>query len=203
MLTIKLKGMIKSKHGLRLLALAGVFLIVSACNSGNTTDETVSGHDIVNHDDDANKISKAICVMTPTEGNDVSGLITFTQTDKGILIEADIEGLSEGKHGFHVHEWGDISKPDGTSAGGHFNPEDTDHAGPHDAIRHAGDFGNIVADESGKAHYEQIDSLISFSGKNNIIGRAIIIHADEDDLVSQPTGNAGARVAHGVIGIAE
>ncbi len=195
--------MIKSKLGLRLLALAGVFLIVSACNSGNTTNETVSDHDIANHDDTTNKISKAVCVMTPTEGNDVSGLITFTQTDKGILIEADIEGLSEGKHGFHVHEWGDISKPDGTSTGGHFNPDDTDHAGPHDAIRHAGDFGNIVADENGKARYEQIDSLISFSGKNNIIGRAIIIHADEDDLVSQPTGDAGARVAHGVIGIAE
>ena len=195
--------MIKSKLGLRLLALSGVFLLVSACNSGSSTNEQVRDHDVVNHDDATNKISKAVTVMTPTEGNNVSGIITFTETDGGILIKADIEGLSEGKHGFHVHEWGDISKPDGTSAGGHFNPEGKDHAGPHDTIRHVGDFGNIVADKDGKAHYEQVDSLISFSGKNNIIGRAIIIHADEDDLVSQPTGNAGARVAHGVVGIAE
>ena len=64
--------------------------------------------------------------MTPTEGNEVKGLITFTQTEGGILIEADIEGLSEGNHGFHIHEWGDISKSDGTSAGGHFNPEATE-----------------------------------------------------------------------------
>ena len=198
--------MVKSKLGLRLLALTGIFLLVSACNSGNTRNETVDEHNIANianHDDASNKISKAICVMTPTEGSNVSGLVTFTQTDEGILIEADIEGLSEGKHGFHVHEWGDISKSDGTSTGGHFNPGGTDHAGPHDAVRHAGDFGNIVADKNGKARYEEIDSLISFSGKNNIIGRAIIIHADEDDLVSQPTGDAGARVAHGVIGVAE
>ena len=74
--------------------------------------------------------------MTPTEGNDVKGLISFTQTDCGILIVADNEGLTEGKHGFHIHEWGDISKSDGTSAGGHINPEATEHAGLGDAVRH-------------------------------------------------------------------
>ena len=192
--------MSKIKLGLRLFALTGIFLILNACNGGETSNKIVADHDITSNTD---MITKAICVMTPTEGYEVKGLITFTQTDDGILIEADIEGLSEGNHGFHIHEWGDISKSDGTSAGGHFNPDNSEHAGPGDAIRHAGDLGNITADENAKAHYRQIDSLISFTGKNNIIGRSVIIHVGEDDLVSQPTGDAGGRVAQGVIGVAQ
>ncbi len=186
----------KRNSGLSVLAIAGTLLIVNACNSGNTASNPGSNQD------NAGLISRANCVITPTEGNNVKGLVTFTQTDSGILVVADIEGLSAGKHGFHVHEFGDISKSDGTSAGGHFNPENTDHGGPGDAVRHVGDLGNITAGENGKAHYEWIDKVISFSGKHNIIGRGIIIHSGEDDLVSQPTGNAGARVAYGVIGIA-
>ena len=195
--------MIKNKFGLSLFATIGIFLIVSACNSGDTSNKPVTNHDntsMISHDN-SNAISKAICVLTPTEGNNVKGTVTFTQKDDGILIVANVEGLSEGKHGFHIHEFGDISKSDGTSAGGHFNPEDKEHAGPEHAIRHAGDFGNIIADESGNAHYERVDTLISFKGINNIIGRSIIIHADEDDLVSQPPGAAGGRVDHGVLGV--
>ena len=194
--------MIKNKFGL-IFAAIGMLLIASACNIGDTSNKPVTEQDntsMVSHDN-SNAISKAICVLTPTEGNNVKGIVTFTQKASGILIVADVEGLSEGKHGFHIHEFGDISKLDGTSAGGHFNPDHKDHAGPDNEIRHAGDFGNIIADENGNAHYERVDSLISFKGINNIIGRAIIIHADEDDLVSQPTGDAGGRVAYGVIGI--
>ena len=196
--------MIKKKFRLSLLATIGVFLLVSSCNSKDTSTKTLAHEEstMISHDD-SNAISKAVCVLTPTEGSNVKGLVTFTQTDAGLLIVADVEGLSEGKHGFHIHEFGDISKSDGTSAGGHFNPEHKDHAGPQDEVRHAGDFGNIIADANGNAHYERVDSLISFKGINNIIGRSIIIHADEDDLVSQPTGDAGGRVAQGVIGIGE
>ena len=197
--------MIKNKFRLSLLATIGIVLMASACTSGDTSNRATTHQDdtaMVYHDN-ADEITKAICVLTPTEGNNVKGIVTFTKTDGGILIEADVEGLSEGKHGFHVHEFGDISKPDGTSAGGHFNPGDKDHAGPEDAVRHAGDFGNIVADENGNARYERVDSLITFEGPNNIIGRALIVHEGEDDLVSQPTGDAGGRVAHGVIGVAE
>ena len=193
----------KIKLGLRLFAITGIFLILNACNGGETSNKIVNDHDNTDITDNSDMITKAICVMTPTEGNEAKGLITFTQTDGGILIEADIEGLSEGNHGFHIHEWGDISKSDGTSAGGHFNPDNSEHAGPKDAIRHAGDLGNITADENGKAYYEHIDSLISFTGKHNIIGRSIIIHVGEDDLVSQPTGDAGGRVAQGVIGVGQ
>ena len=197
--------MIKNKFGLSLLAKIGFLLIVSSCNSGDNSNKPVTNHDNTSmiSQDNSNAISKAICVLTPTEGNNVKGIVTFTQTDAGILIEANVEGLSEGEHGFHVHEFGDVSKSDGTSTGGHFNPEDKEHAGPEDAVRHAGDFGNLIADENGNAHYERVDSLISFEGVNNIIGRAIIVHVDADDLVSQPTGDAGGRVAHGVIGVAK
>ena len=196
--------MIKKKFRLSLLATIGVFLLVSSCNSKDTSTKNLAHEEstMISHDD-SNAISKAVCVLTPTEGSNVKGLVTFTQTDAGLLIVADVEGLSEGKHGFHIHEFGDISKSDGTSAGGHFNPEHKDHAGPEDEIRHAGDFGNIIADANGNARYERVDTLISFNGMNNIIGRSIIIHADEDDLVSQPTGDAGGRVAQGVIGIGE
>lgn len=198
-----------NKFKFNLLALAGVFFILSACNSGGASHESTTKHDDTSmlHDvdmhNDGVEISKAICIMMPTEGNDVKGTVTFTQTDAGIRIVADIEGLTPGEHGFHIHEWGDISKSDGTAAGGHFNPEGHDHAGPHDAVRHAGDMGNLIADENGKAHYDEVDDLITFSGKNNIIGRSIIIHVNADDLVSQPTGDAGGRVAQGVIGVAK
>ena len=148
-------------------------------------------------------ITKAIAVIHPTEGNEAYGTVTFTKVDTGIQIVADIEGLSPGKHGFHIHEYGDCSAPDATSAGGHFNPDNTKHGAPDDMTRHVGDLGNLDADEAGSAHYERIDSFISFSGPHSIIGLAVVIHAGEDDFTSQPTGNAGPRVACGVIGIAE
>ena len=148
-------------------------------------------------------VKKAVCVLHPTEGNNAHGVVTFTQSDSGIIVKADIEGLSTGKHGFHVHEYGDCSDPTGKSAGGHFNPENKDHGAPWDIDRHVGDLGNVTADENGMAHLEMIDTVISLNGKNSIIGRGIIVHAGEDDLVTQPTGNAGARVACGVIGIAK
>ena len=148
-------------------------------------------------------ITKAICVLYPTVGSTASGLVTFTKTDSGILVSARITGLSEGKHGFHVHQFGDCSTADGTSAGGHFNPENKEHGAPTDVDRHVGDLGNIVADADSVGTYERVDTVISLEGNHSIIGRAIVVHAGEDDLISQPTGNAGARVACGVIGIAK
>ena len=147
--------------------------------------------------------TKAIAVMHPTEGNAVQGIVAFTKVEGGLKIVADIEGLAPGKHGFHIHEFGDCSRLDGKSAGGHFNPEGKPHAGPEAAERHVGDLGNLEAGEDGTAHYERVDTVIAFSGAHSIIGRGIIIHAGEDDLTTQPTGAAGARVACGVIGIAK
>jgi Cu-Zn family superoxide dismutase len=147
------------------------------------------------------EIQKAICVLYPTEGNNVNGIITFKQTTGGVIIKGDIQGLTPGKHGFHIHEYGDCSSIDGSSAGGHFNPMSMQHGAPTDKERHEGDMGNIVADASGNAHIEYIDSVIKLNGPDSIIGRGVVVHKGEDDLKSQPTGNAGPRVACGVIGI--
>ena len=149
------------------------------------------------------QVTKAVCVLHPTEGNQVYGTVTFTKADSGIHIVADLHGLTPGKHGFHVHEYGDCTASDGSSAGGHFNPEGVKHAGPNDATRHVGDMGNITADADGNAKLDMTDNLMSFSGSHSIIGRGIIVHAGADDLTSQPSGDAGPRVACGVIGIAE
>ena len=148
-------------------------------------------------------IQKAVCMLYPTQGNTASGTVTFLRTEKGIKIIVDIVGLSKGKHGFHIHEFGDCSAPDGTSAGGHFNPEGKTHGAPMDMTRHMGDMGNVEADESGKAHMEYTDPMMTLEGSHSIIGRSIILHKNEDDLKTQPTGNAGPRIACGVIGVAK
>lgn len=147
-------------------------------------------------------VVRAIARMLPTEGSAASGFVTFTQAEGGVRIQAEVTGLTPGDHGFHVHQWGDTTAPDGTSAGGHFNPHATDHALPEAAIRHVGDLGNLTAGADGRATYDRIDTGLAFSGPNSIIGRGLVIHAKMDDG-GQPTGNAGARVAVGVIGIAK
>ena len=145
------------------------------------------------------KTEKAICNLSPTQGNNVSGTITFTQNEKGVRVVADLQGLSKGKHGFHIHEFGDCNSPDGMSAGGHYNPEGKSHGAPMDMSRHMGDMGNIEADKSGKAHLEYTDAMIKLNGPNSIVGKSVIVHKGADDLKSQPAGNAGPRVACGVI----
>lgn len=151
------------------------------------------------------KVTKAICVIQSTKGNSAQGVITFTQTKAGVKVVADITGLTPGKkHGFHIHEYGDISGSNGKSAGGHYNPEGHDHAGPGTPKRHAGDMGNLTADAKGKAHLELTLENCSVAGlKNPIVGRGVIVHEGTDDMKSQPTGAAGARIGMGVIGIAK
>ena len=150
-----------------------------------------------------NNIEKAVAVIRPLNNSKVHGIVYFNKVSNGIEVIADIEGLSQGKHGFHIHEFGDLRSEDGTSAGGHFNPYGKHHGAPGSDDSHAGDLGNIVAPDSlTTAHYEYTSSAISFSGAGSIIGRCVIIHADEDDLTSQPSGNAGKRIAGVVIGVA-
>jgi Cu-Zn family superoxide dismutase len=146
-------------------------------------------------------IMKAIAVVQPTKGNTAGGIVTFETVEGGIHIVANIDGLTPGKHGFHVHEYGDCSASDAMSAGGHFNPAGKPHSGPMDTLRHIGDLGNLVADAQGKAYLDRVDPVLSFTGNASIIGRSVIVHEKEDDLKSQPTGAAGARVGCGVIGI--
>jgi Cu-Zn family superoxide dismutase len=151
----------------------------------------------------AESVTKAVAVLSSTKGNSVSGTITFTKVEGGVKIVADVTGLAPGQHGFHIHEFGDCSAPDATSAGGHFNPHHMQHGAPDAPARHAGDFGNLEADASGKAHYDRVDTTISLDGADSIVGHGVIVHEKADDLKTQPTGNAGARVACGVIGVAK
>jgi superoxide dismutase, Cu-Zn family len=147
--------------------------------------------------------SQAVAVLRPTAGQQCHGVVRFTQEGESVKVVADLEGLTPGqKHAFHIHQYGDCSAPDGMSAGGHYNPEGHQHGLPDNENRHAGDLGNIQADEQGKAHYEITVTNISIMGvKNPIIGRGVIVHAKVDDG-SQPVGNAGGRIACGVIGVA-
>jgi Cu-Zn family superoxide dismutase len=158
---------------------------------------------LISNSASAQEPGKAIAVLHPTQGNHVEGTVTFTKTAEGMKIVADVTGLTPGKHGFHIHEYGDCSSPDGKAAGGHFNPSNNPHGGPDAAQRHEGDMGNLEADASGKAHLELTDNLMKMSGEKSIIGRGVIVHEKEDDLKSQPVGNAGGRLACGVIGIAK
>jgi Cu-Zn family superoxide dismutase len=147
--------------------------------------------------------TKAIAVLHATAGSNVSGTVTFTAAGGEVKVVADITGLTPGKHGFHIHEFGDCSSPDAKSAGGHFNPGNHQHGAPEAADRHAGDLGNIEADASGKAHLELTDKVMKLSGADSIVGHAVIVHEKADDLKTQPTGDAGGRVACGVIGAAK
>ena len=137
---------------------------------------------------------------TQPSDNNVVGTVTFTQTDKGVSFVADIDGFApNSKHGFHIHDKGDLSAPDLASAGGHFNPTKEPHGGPDSPHHHMGDLGNLNADANGHAHLDGTVANVSLTGDNSIIGKSVIIHAQEDDLNSQPSGKSGARIAGGVI----
>ncbi len=146
------------------------------------------------------KPSKVASTQPATKG--ITGNVTFTKLDDNkVKVVADITGLEpNSKHGFHIHEKGDLSAPDLKSAGDHFNPGKHKHGAPGEAS-HAGDLGNVQADESGTAHLELTLSGLSMgTGQpNDILGKSIILHGGVDDLTGQPSGNSGPRIAGGVI----
>jgi Cu-Zn family superoxide dismutase len=137
---------------------------------------------------------------TQPSNNKVMGTVTFTEMGDHLHVTAHITGLApNSKHGFHIHEKGDLSAPDLTSTGGHYNPDGHQHGAPG-AMSHAGDLGNITADASGMAMVDMMLMGVTIGGaKNDIIGKAVIVHGGTDDLTSQPAGAAGPRVAGGVI----
>jgi superoxide dismutase, Cu-Zn family len=159
---------------------------------------------VAQHDESAEgAVTKAVAVLFPTKGSDVKGRVTFTRDGKSILVHADISGLTPGEHGFHIHEFG-VWSEDGLAAGSHFNPTMEPHAGPDSAKRHIGDLGNITANSNGHATLELKDSHLTFHGSHSIIGRGLVVHVKADDLkTQQPPGNAGGRLAVGVIGVAK
>lgn len=145
----------------------------------------------------------AAASLTPTQGKEARGLVLFREMDAThVMVHARVIGLKpNAEHGFHLHENGNCASPDGTSAGGHFNPSKTAH-GPQDAEHHAGDLPSLKTDGNGVADQKFIVTGVSLSpGPHSIDTRSVIVHADPDDFKTQPTGNSGARVACGVIAI--
>ena len=134
-------------------------------------------------------------------GSTVHGVITFTESGNVVVVHAEISGVPDpGAHGFHVHDVGDCSAEDFSSAGGHFNPAGAPHAGPHDALRHAGDLGNFAVAVDGTGTLDLTTELLTVSvGPHSVVGRSVILHAARDDQSTQPTGNSGARIACGVV----
>ncbi|CAL1285706.1 unnamed protein product [Larinioides sclopetarius] len=148
---------------------------------------------------------KAVCVLV---GEKVKGTVHFTQEtpESPVVVTGEISPLSKGLHGFHIHEFGDNTNGC-ISAGAHFNPHNKEHGAPEDENRHVGDLGNVEVGDDGVAKVNITDKLITLSGPLSIIGRSAVIHADPDDLgkggheLSKTTGNAGGRLACGVIGL--
>lgn len=195
-------------HGTLFLASA---LALSACQPAATPADTAAPAADTPAADPAAPPTMATPLATaqlqPTEGSSVAGTISFTLVDGLLRASGDISGLKPGsEHGFHIHEKGDCSAPDGSSAGGHFNPTSAEHGSIDAASHHGGDMPNLVVDAQGNAHVDGPVSSNVNAGKGDdfdIIGRGLIVHADPDDYTSQPTGNAGARLACAVITKAE
>eukprot|EP01126_Amoeba_proteus_P006408 TRINITY_DN12241_c0_g2_i3.p1 TRINITY_DN12241_c0_g2~~TRINITY_DN12241_c0_g2_i3.p1 ORF type:complete len:152 (-),score=26.29 TRINITY_DN12241_c0_g2_i3:107-562(-) len=151
-------------------------------------------------------MAKAICLLGGSQG--VSGQVTFEEIGEKTRIRAEVTGLAPGKHGFHIHAYGDLTGGCATT-GSHFNPHGKTHGAPEDENRHAGDLGNVIAGDDGKAVLDVVDSHIRLTGQHSVIGRAVVVHAGEDDLGkggfedSLTTGHAGGRLACGTIGWAQ
>lgn len=144
----------------------------------------------------------AMARIEPASGSDVRGTLRFRQDAETTHIQGELEGLDPGRHGLHIHVTGDCSAADATSAGGHFAPDDDPHGSPDEPVdrHHVGDLGNIEANADGVANFEKTDSEMTLgTGEDSIVGRAVIVHAEADDLVTQPTGEAGARVGCGIV----
>ncbi|MEK7299270.1 MAG: superoxide dismutase family protein [Candidatus Margulisiibacteriota bacterium] len=148
--------------------------------------------------------ASAVAIIRPASQSKVWGTVRFETENDGVKVTGTLNNLKPGLHGFHVHEFGDCTAADGSSAGGHYNPTDVAHGNPMDNIpHHIGDLGNIEVPSSGIVKINKFVSGINLIGVDTIIGRGLIVHADPDDLRTQPSGASGARIGCGVIGIAK
>jgi Cu-Zn family superoxide dismutase len=142
----------------------------------------------------------ATATLAPSSGSTAAGTVKLTQlADGSVEVKVDLTGVPDGIHGFHVHDKGDCGD-NGNAAGGHFNPAATAHGAPAAMPHHAGDFGNVTANAAGEVRTTFTTRSVTVeAGPNSAVGHAVILHANPDDLVTQPTGNAGGRIACGVV----
>jgi Cu-Zn family superoxide dismutase len=142
-----------------------------------------------------NSDMRASARLQPTQDNTAQGTVDFVPEAGGVRVIAKISGLTPGVHGFHIHEKGDCSAPDATSAGGHFNPHGVGHGKYDAAVHHTGDLPVLEASAEGEASLDVVLPGLALLGTDGVVGRGLIVHAGADDFVTQPTGNAGARAA--------
>lgn len=195
---------------LRYYSLCMFVLLLIACNqssemNASMEDDNAPTDDVVAVNDDAEESESvtAVAELVAIGESGVTGSVKFVDMGDEVRVTGKVTGLTPGKHGFHVHEKGDLSdKETGKSAGGHFNPTDEPHGRPSDEERHIGDLGNIEANEDGVATIDMTDSVICLEGEHSIVGRALMIHQGEDQF-TQPSGDAGDRVAFGKIEVAD
>ncbi len=144
-------------------------------------------------------LAGAVATLESKSGSAVKGTVSFEETAGGVRLSAQVSGLTPGEHGFHIHDKGDCSAADATSAGGHFNPGAMPHGAPHAASHHGGDLLQLEADGSGNASLVQVLPGQTLGGATGIIGRSVVVHGGKDDYQSQPAGNSGPRIACGTI----
>jgi len=140
--------------------------------------------------------------LTPTQGHNASGTLTLAAEGDSVRLTGTLQGLTpNGEFGFHIHEKGDCSAADASSAGGHFNPANAVHGDPQGIIHHAGDMLNAKSDPQGAAVVDAVASGVSLGGgqPNDVRGKAVVLHEKADDYATQPSGDSGARIACGVI----
>jgi len=143
---------------------------------------------------------RATATIEARSGSTLSGTAVFTPTAGGVHIVVEVSNAPQGIHAVHLHEKGDCSAPDATSAGGHFNPTGMAHGSPDAPAHHAGDFGNMTVGEDGHGRLELDSTMLTITpGDRSVVGHAIVVHAKADDMQTQPTGNAGGRIGCGVV----
>ena len=188
---------------MRTLGLAVAIALMAGCASSGTP--TATAKPSSDNAPAKSTASRATVVLAPASGSLVSGTLTLVPMGDGVHMSGEVGGLKPGDtRGFHIHEKGDCSAADASTAGGHFNPAAQAHGRSGHGAHHAGDTDNIVANAKGVARIDAHVTGVTLGGGagNDIAGRAVIVHAAADDYTTQPTGNAGARVACGVINVA-
>jgi superoxide dismutase, Cu-Zn family len=195
----------KSKHWLPVCTAAAAFTL-AACGQRDdkpgTAEAPAASTMPVPTEAAPPPAANAMVELAPTTGHTASGTLTLAAEDDGVRLTGSLRGLPpNGEFGFHIHEKGDCSAPDASSAGEHFNPTNVAHGNPQGAAHHAGDMLNAKSDAQGAAQVDTVANSVSLGSglPNDVRGKAIVLHEKADDYASQPAGNSGARIACGVI----
>ncbi|SZD72610.1 Superoxide dismutase [Cu-Zn] precursor [Candidatus Ornithobacterium hominis] len=183
------------------ISLASMIFAVQSCEKKNETQNTDSEIVAPSEDSEMGVVSEVIVPLSSKSGSSVAGSATFTQSGNEVTLKVDVTGLKGSEHAIHIHENGDCSADDGSSAGGHWNPTGDDHGKWGEGDFHYGDIGNLVADAEGKSTlvFTTDKWTLEENAENGLRGKSVIIHAKADDFTSQPSGAAGDRIACGVI----